>query len=52
MQGRNLMEIGKLKRSYTIEPIQDPVPAAKPEPADTPVRAVEADAAGEQPARP
>ena len=29
------MEIGKLKRSYTIEPIEDPVPAAPPEPAVT-----------------
>jgi hypothetical protein len=43
------MKIGKLKRSYTIEPLQDPVPAATPPvPAKTAVsRAVE-----DQPTRP
>jgi hypothetical protein len=48
------MEIGKLKRSYTIEPIQDPIPAAapEPEPVDKTVRAATVEDAREQPARP
>lgn len=48
------MEIGKLKRSYTIEPIQDPIPAAapEPEPVDKPVHALTVEPAGEPPARP
>jgi hypothetical protein len=48
------MEIGKLKRSYTIEPIQDPIPAEphKPEPVDAPVHEAKVEVAPEHPARP
>jgi hypothetical protein len=47
------MEIGKPQRSYTIEPIKDPVPAAvEPEPVEAILPVAKAETAGEQPARP
>jgi hypothetical protein len=47
------MEIGKPQRSYTIEPIKDPVPAAvEPEPVEEILPVATAKPAREQPARP
>jgi hypothetical protein len=46
------MKIGKLLRSYTIEPLEDPVPIAPPEPVAKTPRAVTKDAIEEQPTRP
>jgi hypothetical protein len=48
------MEIGKPTRSYTIEPIEDPVPEALvPEPAEEQILpAAEVEESEEQPARP
>jgi|1186.fasta_scaffold29605_3 hypothetical protein len=48
------MEIGKLQRSYTIEPIEDPVPAAvEPEPAEEQILPVAAaETTEEQPSQP
>jgi hypothetical protein len=37
------MDVGKPRRRVTVEPVQDPVPAKKPEPAERPQ---------EQPAQP
>jgi hypothetical protein len=31
------MEIGRPKRTYTIEPVEDPVPAPRPKEPDEPV---------------
>jgi hypothetical protein len=30
------MDVGKPRRRVTVEPVQDPVPAKKPEPAERP----------------
>jgi hypothetical protein len=49
------MEIGKPQRSYTIEPIEDPVPAAVvPEPVEEQqiLPAAKVETSEEQPARP
>jgi hypothetical protein len=46
------MKIGKLLRSYTIEPLQDPVPTAPPAPAEKTPRAATGNSVEEQSTRP
>ena len=46
------MKIGKLLRSYTIEPLENPVPTAPPTPAEKAPRAADRETVPEQPARP
>ena len=35
-QKEELMDIGKPTRTYTVEPVEDPIPNEQPEKADTP----------------